>query len=208
MTARRRVATAILAGGLVVLAVSCVERRPPGERERAFGTYRGSYRGPGGRESRFRLLLFAEPPDRLHAEMMGPVGGPRVVLDAGDGRLAVAFVEERVAYVGDAGAATFGRLLGVSVSLETLVSALAGGPVAAGSLVYAREPEDGPGLPASFEVRTDARTLRIDRTSRSPVRDTATLGTGTAPAGFEVRPLEELPVEDGASLFDRGAEDE
>ncbi len=54
----------------------------------------------GARPRRFRLLLFAELPDRLHGEVISPLGRTEMIADAGGGRISVLFVRDRVAFVG------------------------------------------------------------------------------------------------------------
>ena len=142
----------------------------------------------------FHLLLYAAAPDRLHAEVLGPMGAPHVIVDGGGGRVAVAFPGEGVAYVGDADAAVLGRVLGVPLSLDAFVRfLLEGAPVDAAGLSAAREPLDA-GLPRRVEVTAGEATLTLKgRQWRPSPPDPRALGTGTAPPGLEVRPLEEMP---------------
>jgi hypothetical protein len=175
---------------------------------RTFGVYKGSLVGREGRGGSFRLLLFAELPDRLHAEVLPPVGGgPRLILDGGQGRLAVALVDERVAYVGDSGADTVGKAIGARISLGALVGFLLTGTESERSdLVMVREPAAREGLPDVLEIRSSERVLRIERRGRAPVAASGSaLGSGTPPQGFTVHSLADLDVEEGQSVLDREA---
>jgi hypothetical protein len=205
-TGRARTVASALVGCLLVLP-ACAPRRPLDPTLPAtgsFGVYKGTVIGEEGRGGRFRLFLYAELPDRIHAEVLPPVGGPRLVLDGGGGKLAVALVEERVAYVGDAGAESVGRVIGAPISLAFLVSALLGGcPPGAGDVVIRREPPEGPGLPSRFELRRGATGFEIERRGGERIRTLgAGLGSGTPPGGFTVLPLDDLRIEEG-SLLDR-----
>jgi hypothetical protein len=143
----------------------------------------------------FRLLLFARAPDRLHAEVLGPVGGPQLVVDSGSGRLAVAFPGERVAYQGDADAGAIERVLGVRVAPAELVAFLTeGAPPASQGLRAEREPAVSAGLPRRVRLAAADASLTLERRERRPPpADPDALGTGAAPDGFEVRPLADLP---------------
>jgi hypothetical protein len=142
----------------------------------------------------FRVLLFAASPDRLHAEVLGPMGAPHLVVDGGGGRLAVAFPGEGVAYVGEADPEALGRVLGVPLPLEPFVRFLTDGvvPVAEG-LTLQREPEGG-GLPRRIQVAARGASLSLTRRQWRPSPpDPSALGTGVAPAGLELRPLWAMP---------------
>lgn len=202
----RKVASALLA--CLALSCACAPRRPhepvPGA-PASFGVYDAKLVAEDGSARRFRLLLYAALPDRVHAEVLPPVGGPRLVLDGGAGRLAVALVEERLAYVGDAEAGSLERVLGVRVTLASFVSALLlGHPAQAGEVSMRREPESGSGLPSSFELRRGSSALSLLRKKdgRRVLALGAAVGSGTPPAGFRVLPLTELSLESG-SLLDR-----
>ena len=163
----------------------------------AVGTYRGSVDAGDGKSRRFRLLLWAAAPDRIHAEFLPPVGGPAVIIDGGGGRLAVTLVRERTAYVGVASPAAIGAVAGVAVPLEDLVRWIVSGPEPApAEIVVRRQPEWGPGLPRALEIRSGARRLVIERRRlESGVALASGTGTGAVPAGVVERPIEEL---DGA----------
>ncbi len=159
------------------------------------GTYKGSVGAEDGRTRRFRLLLWAALPDRMHAEFLPPVGGPEVIVDGGGGRLAVTLVRERTAYVGPASRAAIEAVAGVPVPLEDLVRwiIVAPDPVPADVQVM-RQPEHVAGLPQALEIRSGGRRLRIERRRLETRGEIAAgTGTGTAPPGVLERPLEELP---------------
>ncbi len=167
----------------------------------SFGFYRGKFEERDGTASRFRVLLFVELPDRMHAEVVPPMGGPRLILDGGGGKLAVAIVDRRTAYLGDAGADSVRKAIGAPVSLSSLVRALVLGERPEDpELAMAREPAEGPGFPEVFELRWRGRVLRIDLVRMQPVRGLATLGSGTPPEGFQVRPMDEIGEDWGPLL--------
>jgi hypothetical protein len=193
----------ILAAAALVAAAAtgpgCHERRAPSAPEgdpRVVGAYRGIIDSGQGKARKFRMLLWAGLPDRLHAEVSPPVGGPAVIVDAGGGRLSVALVRERTAYVGPASVAAIGAVTGVSVSLEDLVGWIVLGAEAEGGDVrVTRRPERGPGLPRELEIRAGGKTLRIElRETWSAASLGERTGTGESPPGIVERPIEELPV--------------
>jgi hypothetical protein len=166
--------------------------------------YQGRVKLRDGGSRGFRLLLFAAAPDRLHAEVLGPMGAPHLIVDGGGGRVAVAFPGEGVAYVGEAEPDVLGRVLGVPLSLDRFVGFLREGAPVGGTLggtlggtmdglTLEREPE-GPGLPRRLRVETGAASLSLRRREWRPSPpDPRALGTGTAPAGLTVEPLREMP---------------
>lgn len=187
---------ALVAVWLLVLSASCHERRSPTEgRPAVVGSYKAVLRGDDGRDLRFRVLLWAEMPDRVHAEAVSPTGGTEVIVDGGGGTLSVAVVRDRTAYVGPATPDALRRVLGVPVSLAGLVRAILEGQGLEGEgIVMTREPESAPGLPRSFEIREARRAFRID--GRRLLRDARlapSAGTGSPPSGIETRPLDSLP---------------
>ena len=159
------------------------------------GSYKGVIDDETGRTRRFRVLLWAELPDRMHAELLPPVGGPEVVVDGGGGRLAVTLVREGTAYVGPASPAAIEAVAGVPVPLEDLVRwiVVAADPVPP-DVEVTRSPERGEGLPRLLTIRAGGRTLRIERKRvENGGAIAAGAGTGAAPPGVAERPLEELP---------------
>ena len=65
------------------------------------GLYAARAKGGAG-SARFRAWVHARPPDRLHLEVIAPVGGTVFVLDAGNGSVAAAWMEDRFAIEGRA----------------------------------------------------------------------------------------------------------
>jgi hypothetical protein len=192
--------------GLVLAALAgCAPRRPidavPDEAP-TFGVYAATHRSSEGRRS-FRVLLHAELPDRIHAEVIGPVGGPRLIVDGGSGRLAVTFVAERTAYVGAARPQDLEAVFGVRITLADLVSGLLTGRASDGPYSFRRSASPD-GLPASIEVASadgDRLELRLKRLR--PMVAGQSLASGTPPPGIERRPLAELAGADGVALLAR-----
>jgi len=200
---------AILLAATLLLTCCVSGRRPPalaGREPASFGVYRGSFRERDGTASRFRLLLFAELPDRMHAEVVPPVGGPRLILDGGGGKLAVSVVDRRTAYVGSAEADSVLRAIGAPVPLSSLVRALVlGEDPSAPDVTIVREPEERPGFPEIFEIRWEGRILRIDLVKMQPMRGTGpSIGSGTPPEGFSVHPMDEIDEDEGPLLGGSG----
>ncbi len=193
----RRVAAGVVAATLLG-AAGCHERRPgrsPAEPATAIGTYRGVASSESGKPQRFRVLLWAALPDRIHAELLGPIGGPDVIVDGGGGRLAVTLVRERTAYVGDATRAAIEAVTGIAVRLDDLVRWIVSGAdeVAAGIEVE-RTADGTPGLPLTLEIRDGAHRIRIERRHVEGVEALPSgTGTGAPPPGFEEKPIAELP---------------
>ena len=157
------------------------------------GVYRSRIEAPGGEAKRFKLLLYAELPDRVHAEILSPVGTTEVILDGGGGRIAVTLPRERVAYVGTGDTTALEQVLGLSLTLEQLVQALLGAGSSVEGLAYVREPPGTPGLPREFEIESAGNRLRMRLERTAPLRvSTAEFGNGEPPAGVEQRPLEAL----------------
>jgi len=154
-------------------------------------TYRAELVREGEPARRAKLLVWAQAPDRLHAELLPPVGGSPVTLDAGGGRAVLVDVEAGAAYVGDAGPEALAPLTGVSIGVADAVAALLNGTAPEGARVD-REGEAPGVLPLRFALtlggsRIGLTRLRWERTTRDP----STLGTGEPPAGLTVRPLAE-----------------
>lgn len=149
--------------------------------------------GADEKTRKFRLLLFAELPDRLHGEVLSPLGRTELIADAGDGRISIFFVRDRIAFSGAVEPRVIEDLLGIKLSLEELVAGLLTGEVANRDVELQRFPESGSGLPERLEIRVEARSLVMQLKRRQELRvDPAELGTGVPPPGAEVRPLESL----------------
>ena len=120
---------AVLSIALAATAVACSGHRRPqggggGAEPDRFGVYRARFVESGHSARKAKVFLFASLPDRLHAEVVPPVGGPALIIDGGHGRLAVTVNSRDAAWVGDAREDVLETILGFPVTLEALVSAL------------------------------------------------------------------------------------
>jgi hypothetical protein len=155
------------------------------------GLYRARLAEADGRSEKFRLLLFAAPPDRIHGEVLTPVGGTVLIFDGGGGRIAITLVRDRVAFAGPAGPDVIEKLIGVPVRLEDLVDGLLTGAPPSASFELLREAEVGEALPERFEISSGGRSLELQRRRlRVLDRPEGGLGTGEPPPGLELLPLE------------------
>jgi hypothetical protein len=193
---------------ICIVAASCAGSRatrgiPAGDGP-LIGVYRATIDDGTGVRRHAKLLLWAEPPDRLHAELLAGVGGVRFVLDAGGGAACVVDVSESTAYAGDAGPAAVDGLVGVRVSIEGVVGALLSGVAPPGVRV-----ERGGGaageLPEWFTIAQGDRGLELKRVRFERGSNASDdLGTGRPPARMRVRPIEDLPTASGSAPVDRG----
>lgn len=196
-----RVAAVVLA----LLPAGCAGRRPPSlapDAPNAIGIYRGRAFDGDRKGPRFRVLLAAVPPDRLHVEILPPVGGPAWILDGGGGRVCLASVEERRAWSGSGDADTVERLLGLRASLADLVAAIVAGASPGDGWTVKRRPAEG-GLPERIEIARAGRGIALERRDVRPAK--REVGTGAPPSGFRVGPAEEMP---GPGLLEGLAEEE
>jgi hypothetical protein len=147
-----------------------------------------------GRERRFRLLLFAAPPDRIHAEIVSSVGSTELIFDGGAGRLAVTLVREGLAFVGTADPESVEHVLGVRLSLGELVDHLYGGSAARpAGLAVTREAARAGELPVRWQVTGEERSVSLELKRLVPLGvPESDLGTGEPPPGMESRSLGEL----------------
>jgi hypothetical protein len=194
----RRAAAAVLCIAAASCAGSTGTRGVPAGGGPLIGVYRATVDDGSGARRHAKLLLWAERPDRLHAELLAAVGGVRFVLDAGGGAACVVDVADGTAYVGDAGPAAVDGLVGVGVSIEEVVAALLSGESPAGVRV-----ERGGGaageLPERLVIAKGPRGLELKRVrfERGSAASDA-LGTGRPPTGLRVRPMEDLPAAAGS----------
>lgn len=145
--------------------------------EVVFGVYRGQVTPPEGRRIPFRAWVWAGAPDRLHVEILPPVGGPAWIVDAGGGLLAVTDVASATCWIGTETPGSMERWLGVATDVPGLVSSLL---------------DDGDALPATVELVGDRLgRLRMERTGFR-VAPRGSLGTATPPPGVDTRPLAEI----------------
>jgi hypothetical protein len=159
----------------------------------AVGVYRAAVFDDEGRLRKFRLLLFAAQPDRMHGEVLSAVGTTELVVDAGDGKMSVAFPRDRLAYVGEAAPEAVEKILGVSISLVDVVRSLLTGAPGDGGYEVLRTPVAGDGLPRALEITAGERGLSLKLKRLRPLPHGADdLGTGRPPEGMTVLPLEEL----------------
>ena len=184
--------------GLVLLLAlglaACAGRREPAQAGPGagpvFGLYRARLEEPGGRSEKFRLLLFAAAPDRIHGEVLSPMGSTALIFDGGGGKVAITLVRDRVAFAGPAGPDVFEKLIGVPVSLEELVESLLTGD-GAGEHRVVREPAGSEGLPEFYEISAGGRSLQLQlKRLRSLEGWGGGLGTGEPSGDLELLPLE------------------
>lgn len=186
-------------GCAALLSLACAGVRhpasvPPGGPTAA--VYRGRFDpGEGEKARRFRLLVHAARPDRLHGEVLSAVGTTELVLDAGANAVSVFFVRDRVAYVGESSERALGALLGVPLAVQTLVDVLVGNDPGPSTLEWNIVPGDF-SYPQRIELGDGRRTLRLElKRLRAMRADPATLGTGRPPDGVKQLPLEALDAE-------------
>lgn len=176
--------------------VGCGGRKPPSLEPapgREVGLYRARFDDGQERERRFRLLLFAAAPDRLHGEVLSPVGPPVMIVDGGDGQLAVTLPRDRVSYVGAATVDAVESVLGVRASLSGLVAGLLGEATGEEGYRVVREGAARGRLPQRFEIADGRRRLTLEVKRFQPLPDSGRpLGSGLPPDGTELRALEEL----------------
>ena len=136
-----------------------------------------------------KLAVWAERPDRLHAELIAPVGGVTFILDAGGGNVCIVDVSAATAYVGEDGPGAIAALAGVRVSVADAVAGLLDGISPAGLAVTRVGRADG-ALPEKLRIEDGARSFALDRVRVLRGRtDPRALGTGVPPDKLRVRPL-------------------
>jgi len=195
--------------GLLAVATGCAGRRGEltdvADDLATVGVYRGRVESSAGEARRFRLMLYVSRPDRMHGEILGPLGGPQLIVDGGGGQLAVTWVRDRVAYVGQARPEIVRRVFGLSLSMEELVGAVLDGVLDDPSYTVVRSDEAAGSLPSSIEIHSDEIELRMNlRRMRALDKGASELGRGTPPPGMEVRPIEELESADDGAILELG----
>jgi len=169
--------------------------RPTPTVEGQVGVYKARLERVEGRTVRFRLILFAELPDRLHGEVVSPVGSTLLVVDAGEGRISVARMRDRLAYVGQASPDVIEGLLGVRLSLADFVSTLLTGEPEARGYRVVRTAPPGAALPDQLEIIAAPNSLSLQLKRRRRLESgTNQLGRGRPPDGMKVRDLAELDL--------------
>ena len=189
----------LAAAALLLAAASCGRSLEPGGIPQGDGPLVGFYRATisesGSPPRRVKVMLWAESPDRLHVELIAPVGGVRFALDAGGGRACVVDAAEATAFVGSAGPEAIEALVGFPVSIAGAVEALLTGAAPEGVRVSGRSGEPGR-LPDRLTLDAGGRSLALERVRFERGKSGASLGRGEAPAGMATRPLEELAAGD------------
>jgi hypothetical protein len=194
------------AAAICIAAVSCAGstgvRRVPEGSGPLIGVYRATLDDGTGARRHAKLLLWAAAPDRLHAELLAPVGGVRFVLDAGGGAACVVDVGEATAYAGDSGPAALAGLVGVGVSIGDIVAALLSG--ASPEDVRVERSGGAPGeLPDRLVLAQGARALELERVRfERGSGGNGELGTGRPPAGMRLLPMSALPATTGLASRD------
>jgi hypothetical protein len=154
--------------------------------------YKAELGAGGAVQGRAKLSVWAAQPDRLHAEILTPVGGVAFLLDAGGGRVCIVDVDAGIAYAGEDGPGAIESLIGVRVSVSAAVAALLHGTAPPALSVVRDGAEDG-ALPASFRITDGERFLSLSRVRvERGNADTRSLGTGTPASGLPLRPIERL----------------
>ena len=182
---------------LSILSVGCaathtVERIPVGSGP-LFGVYKADVDDGGGTRRHAKISLWAEPPDRLHAEFLGPMGGVAFILDAGGGKACVIDLSAATAYAGDDGVDAIESLVGVRVTVADAVAALLTGTAPSG-LSVSRSGDASGSLPDAVRIEDGSRSVLLTRVKLvRGAGDPASLGTGVPPAKFQVAPLAHLP---------------
>lgn len=201
------------AGLLILLAAlltACAQRGIEGSGagdSGPVGLYRARLEHPDGSSDRFKLLLYARLPDRLHGEVLSPVGGTVLIFDGGGDRLAVTYVRDRVTFAGQSSPEAIEKLIGIPITLQGLVRGLLTGEGVGEEMTLVREPQ-APGLPQRLEVGFHDRALRLELKRYRPLRgEEEALGSGEAPTGMELRPLDLLVAVDYATAEGGGEGD-
>jgi hypothetical protein len=176
------------------------------------GVYKVRLDPPEGKARRFRVLLYAALPDRIHAEVITPLGSTALILDGGNGRLAVTFVRDDLAFVGSAEPQALAAVFGVELALDRLVAGLLTGEWSDVRYALDRVSLIDPGLPESMTISGEGQELQLRLRRLQPLRAVeATLGTGEPRPGIEQRPLSELRLHelpiDEAEIDDGRGED-
>jgi hypothetical protein len=197
----------VLGGGVVLCGCAShpvvPEIRPGGA---VVGHYRGRVETDSGETRKFRVVLFAELPDRIHAEVIGPLGSTQLILDGGDGVLAVTAVRRGIAWVGPSRPEALAAIVGVPLPLEQLVRALLIGEIDCDDCRVLRSDEPPGTLPEQLEVRLAGNLLSLElKRLRALERGAEALGRGRPPDGVTVHPLGEIDLIDEDRALTPGA---
>ena len=165
-------------------------RTAPGEV--VFAVYRGRIVSSDGVKASFRAWVWAETPDRLHAEILPPIGGPAWILDAGGGRLSVTDIDAATCWTGPEGPRALEDWLGVPLDVAGLVGAILGAKGPSPPAVRLREPAGVEGFPARIQFAGPAFGSLLLERSGYRVAPRGNLGTAAVPRDVTVRDLSEL----------------
>lgn len=161
---------------------------PPGNGP-LVGVYRAAIDDGASAARRTKLSIWAERPDRLHVELISPVGGVTLILDAGGGSACIVDPGTATAYVGMDGPDAIEALVGVRVSVAEAVTALLDGAPPHG-LTVSRQGDTAGALPEKIRIEDGARSIELSRIRfERGTADPRALGTGSPPTQLAVRPL-------------------
>jgi len=180
--------------GLATLACATVHRDDgvPAGAGPLVGVYRAAIDDGNGAVRGAKLSIWAERPDRLHVELISPVGGVTFILDAGGGDACVIDAGAATAYVGKDGPEAIAALVGVRVSVAEAIAALLEGAPPRGLAVTRTGAADG-ALPEKIPIADGVRSITLARIRyERGTTDTRSLGTGVPPKQLPVRPIEDL----------------
>jgi hypothetical protein len=153
------------------------------------GVYRAAIDDGESAARRSKLSIWAERPDRLHVELISPVGGVALILDAGGGSACIVDPGAATAYVGMDGPDAIEALVGVRVSVAEAVAALLDGAPPHG-LTVSRHGDHAGTLPEKIRIDDGARSIELSRIRfERGTADPRSLGTGSPPKQLAVRPL-------------------
>lgn len=200
----------LLLGLCAVAALACVPTPMPRGVPAGTGplivVYKAAIDEGHGARRGAKLALWAKAPDRLHAELIAPVGGVIYTLDAGGGNVCIVDVRAATAYVGEDGPGAITALTGVRVSVADAIAALLFGVSAEGVTVTRVGAADG-SLPDTLRIEDGVRSLGIERVRVERGRiDPDALGTGLPPDRLRLRPLGTLGAEEERSRPSPGGE--
>ena len=156
------------------------------------GVYRAAIDDGQGAARGAKLSIWAERPDRLHAELIAPVGGVTLILDAGGGAACIVDSGAATAYTGMDGPDAIEALVGVRVSVAEVVAALLDGTPPRG-LAVRRQGDGASALPKKIRIVDGARSIELSRIRfERGTADPRSLGTGSPPKQLPVRPLQDF----------------
>ena len=188
--------------------VGCTTRGPvnslpaDGDRPRV-ATFRARSVDATGRGQRFKLRVVAQRPDRVYAEVVGPVGGTVLTVQGDAADLTVIFPKQRSAYRGPADPTTLEALFGVRMRLDSWVGALFGEVEQLPGVRLEREGSVGQ-YPGSLTLQGAGGRLELKLRRTAPLpAGTDPWRNATIPGHFTSYNLDELPPlvlpEDSAS---------